>query len=300
VASIGISAFEGCDSLTNVNVPHSVTNIGNWAFSDCASLTTIRVVTANPAYSSLEGVLFNKNREAIVEYPGGNAGSYTIPSGVTSVRGYAFSGCAGLTSITIPSSVTSFGNNAFSGCTNLASVYFEGDAPKVDGNALFYNANHVTVYFRAGSKGWGATFAGRPTQLWAPSPLYSEWARSIGLIDQFPNASGENHDPDQDGANNLAEMYAGTDPTNPNSVLRFEPLPRPNDLSDADKTALSANQLALYFRSVSGKTYTIQGSEILRGGAWQNEAIVTATTTQKRVVLAKPASRRFYRVMIQP
>ena len=300
VASIGISAFAGCDRLTNINVPYSVTNIGDFAFSGCTRLTSIRVVTLNPTYSSLAGVLFSKNRDSIVAYPVGKAGSYTIPSSVSSVKDYAFSDCAGLTSVTIPSSVTNFGANAFSGCSNLASVYFEGNVPYVNGDALFYNANHVTVYYRAGSRGWGATFAGRTTRLWAPSSLYSEWAQTVGLIGQYPNASGENDDPDQDGANNLAEMEAGTDPTNPNSVLRFEPLPRTNDLSEADQTALGANQHALYFQSVSGKTYTIQSTENLSGGLWQNEATVTATSTQKRVVHTQPGARRFYRVTIQP
>lgn len=300
VASIGISTFAGCDRLTSINIPHSVTNIGNWAFADCASLTSIRVVTPNPAYSSLAGVLFNKSRDAVVAYPGGKAGGYTLPGSVTSVGDYAFSNCAGLTSVTIHSGVTNFGFNAFSGCSNLVSVYFEGDAPSVEGKALFNNANHVTVYFRAGTRGWGATFAGRPTRIWAPPPAYSEWTRSVGLLDQYPNASGGNDDPDQDGANNLAEMYAGTDPTQANSVLRLEPSPRTNDLSEADQIPLGAEQHALYFQSVPGKTYLIQSIGNLSGGPWQYEATVTATTTQKRIVLTQPGARRFYRVMLQP
>ena len=300
VASLGISAFAGCDRLTHIEVPNSLTNIGNWAFSDCANLAAITVATSNPAYSSLAGVLFNRSQDALVAYPGGKVGSYAIPGGVTSVRNYAFSDCSGLTRITIPDSVTNFGFNAFSGCVNLASVYFAGDAPPVGGKALFYNANNVTVYFRAGTGGWGATFAGRPTQAWTSPPLYGEWARSMGLLDQYPNASGETDDPDKDGANNLAEMDAGTDPTQADSALRFEPLPRTKDLSEADQTALSAGQHALYFQSVPGKPYTIQSTEILGGGAWQNEATVTATTTQKRVVLTQSATPRFYRVMLPP
>lgn len=300
VASLGISAFAGCDRLTHIEVPNSLTNIGNWAFSDCANLVTITVATSNPAYSSLAGVLFNRSQDALVAYPGGKVGSYVIPDGVTSVRNYAFSDCAGLTRVTIPDSVTNFGFNAFSGCINLARVYFEGDAPPVGGKALFYNANNVTVYFRAGTGGWGATFAGRPTQAWTSPPLYGEWARSMGLLDLYSSASGETDDPDQDGANNLAEMDAGTDPTNLDSVLRFEPLPRPNDLSETDKTTLGAGQHALYFQSVPGTPYTIQSTEILGGGAWQNEVTVTATSTQKRVVLTHSASPRFYRVMLPP
>ena len=46
----------------------------------------------------------------------------TIPSSVTSLGNYCFSGCSGLTSITILSSVTSLGDGCFSDCSGLTSI----------------------------------------------------------------------------------------------------------------------------------------------------------------------------------
>jgi hypothetical protein len=60
------------------------------------------VDSLNLAYSSAEGVLFNKAQSVLIEYPAGKAGPYTIPNRVTSIGGGAFESCTGLTSITIP------------------------------------------------------------------------------------------------------------------------------------------------------------------------------------------------------
>jgi len=77
----------GCSSLASLEIPSSVTSIGNFAFYGCSSLTSI-----------------------------------AIPSSVTSIGDYAFSKCSSLASLEIPSSVTSIGNGAFNGCSSLASL----------------------------------------------------------------------------------------------------------------------------------------------------------------------------------
>ena len=128
VTSIGESAFDDCTGLTSVTIPNSVTSIGTLAFGYCSGLTEINVDENNTAYSSIDGVVFNKSQTELVCYPGGKQGAYTIPNSVTSIGSKAFSGCSGLTSITIPSSVTSIGSKAFSGCSGLTSVTINSNA----------------------------------------------------------------------------------------------------------------------------------------------------------------------------
>ena len=123
VTSIGDSAFSGCSGLTSVTIPDSVTSIGNDAFSGCSGLTSFNVATNNSVYSSQNGLLLTKDGKTVVAGVNGNV---TIPSGVTSIGGAAFSGCSGLTSITIPNGVTSIGEEAFKDCSSIKSVVLPG------------------------------------------------------------------------------------------------------------------------------------------------------------------------------
>jgi hypothetical protein len=123
VTSIEDNAFYNCGSLTSVTIPNSVTSIGYSAFYNCGSLTTININTGNTAYSSVDGVIYNKNKTALVTYPAGKAdASFVIPDNVTYIGDNAFSYCRNLTSVTIPDNVTYIGDSAFSYCGSLTSV----------------------------------------------------------------------------------------------------------------------------------------------------------------------------------
>jgi hypothetical protein len=124
VTEIGESAFAGCTGLQSVTIPSRVTSIGENAFSGCTGLTSITVAAGNSFYASVDGVLFNRNRTTLIQYPEAKSGPYTIPGSVTSIgkSTFSFTGCTGLTSVTIPNSVTSIGESAFSGCASLTSI----------------------------------------------------------------------------------------------------------------------------------------------------------------------------------
>ena len=63
MVSLGSYAFSGCGG------PAGVTNIGSAPFYKCAALLAISVVPENPNYSSEAGVLLNKAKTLLVEYP---------------------------------------------------------------------------------------------------------------------------------------------------------------------------------------------------------------------------------------
>ncbi|MGD0350484.1 MAG: leucine-rich repeat protein [Verrucomicrobiota bacterium] len=161
VTSIGNDAFHGCQNLTSVTIPSGVTSIGNDAFRYCLRLTSITVDALNSAYSSVDGVLFNKSQTMLIQWPGGKGASYTIPNSATSIGDYAFYCCVKLTSVTIPNTVLSIGNNTFSGCPSLTSVYFQGNAPGV-GSEVFAGDSLATIYYLSGTTGWTNPWGGCP------------------------------------------------------------------------------------------------------------------------------------------
>lgn len=140
VTSIGEQAFRSCTGLTSFTIPFNVAAIGDHAFFECSNLASITVDANNAYYASQEGVLLNKDKTTLIQYPiGKTASTYIIPTTVTSIVDQAFDGCTDLSSIIIPASVQSIGEFVFSGCSNLSSVTIYAPSLTDYGAYAFYN-----------------------------------------------------------------------------------------------------------------------------------------------------------------
>ena len=146
ITSIGDFAFENCSGLTSITIPDSVTSIGDHAFYNCSSLTSITVSENNKYFSSLNGVLFNKDKTELVTYLIGNERTeYAIPDSVTSIGDRAFYKCSSLTSIIIPDSVTSIGDHAFHNCSGLTSITIPDSVTSIGDHAFYNCLTSITV-----------------------------------------------------------------------------------------------------------------------------------------------------------
>jgi hypothetical protein len=145
VTSIDTNAFDTCSSLTSISLPN-VTNISGLLCNNCSSLTTIslpKLITwnsfylvidcysllsiyvdiNNPNFSSIDGILYNKNKTTLILYPSGKKNNvYIAPDSVTSIRENACFGCSNLTAIYLPN-VQTIGTQAFSNTSQIKNVY---------------------------------------------------------------------------------------------------------------------------------------------------------------------------------
>jgi len=131
VTSIGGNAFGGCNSLTSITIPAGVASIWDFAFMPCTSLLAIAVDTSNAEYSSLDGVLFDKQQTTLIKCPGGKAGRFFIPTSVTRIGDFAFHACSRITNVTIPDSVVRIGNCAFNDCFGLSTIRIPGSVSSI-------------------------------------------------------------------------------------------------------------------------------------------------------------------------
>ena len=116
-------AFVDCKNLTNIIIPEGIKSIESGAFANCDNLTSINVEDSNLYYSSEDGILFDKDRSFLIQFPEGKTDTiYKISESVKAIGSASFTNCQSLTSIFIPGSIENIETGAFNGCSNLTSI----------------------------------------------------------------------------------------------------------------------------------------------------------------------------------
>lgn len=176
---IGAGAFSGCSLLVNMELPDSVAAIGEGAFLNCNELVSLRLPASlssfdpamlgckkltdltvsenNPNFSSVDGVLFSKDKTTLVYYlPTREDAEYTVPDGTKEIADKAFSENVSLTKVTLPASLERVGANAFSNCMSLETVSFAAESKQlVIDDRAFNNTAVSSVSLPAGVSALG-------------------------------------------------------------------------------------------------------------------------------------------------
>jgi len=122
ISVIGDKAFF-CSQITSAHIPASVQWIGSGAFAGCDEIKQFSVDPSNPVYTTIDGVLYNKQIKELVAYPEQIAKNQSsvepvvIPEGIVSIGDYSFYNVrnSSWSLISFPSTLQKIGDYAFYG-----------------------------------------------------------------------------------------------------------------------------------------------------------------------------------------
>lgn len=149
LASIGNNALNGCANLESLYLPASFSSFDELAFdisSPTNVFTSINIAEGNLAYSSVDGVLFSKDKKTLVSCPQGKSGAYTVPAGVTTIGPNAFGNCSKLTGIVLPEGLQEIGQNAFR-LTNIESMTIPSSVITIYNDVFSGNTSLTSLTF---------------------------------------------------------------------------------------------------------------------------------------------------------
>ena len=179
-------AFDNCTNLKNIDLPDSVGYLGKAAFQGtglenvylskncislddrvfgaCQNLKNIFVDAENPSITSVDGVLYSKNKKTLIQYPAGKTdGTYTVIDGTEKLANDAFYICKNLNEVILPNSLNEIGEYCFCMNSSLENIKIPISVVVIKTFAL--DLRTVNIYCEAESKpsGWAYDWHGNGT-----------------------------------------------------------------------------------------------------------------------------------------
>ncbi|MGN0562830.1 MAG: leucine-rich repeat domain-containing protein [Candidatus Fimenecus sp.] len=144
-------SLANAEYLEVLNIGKNIEVIDVWALTNCPLLKAIHVDAENPYFTSVDGVLYNKDMTELLAYPNGKTpietddsgavvggGTIVLPETVKSIRENAFYLCSNLYSVTFNEGLEVIGNKAFLKCANLQNVKFPNTLTEIGTDAFSY------------------------------------------------------------------------------------------------------------------------------------------------------------------
>ena len=154
VTSIGNHAFYGGNGLTSVEFPSNLSSIGDWAFKGCSGLTSVDLPSSITKMG--ECVFVGCQGLTKVNLPSGitaiskcafgwciSLKNLELPAGITSIGDDAFIYCRSLQNINLPSGITSIGDYAFENCSSLRNINLPSKISSI-GDAAFIRCSNMS------------------------------------------------------------------------------------------------------------------------------------------------------------
>ena len=137
ITSIGEALFYDMQTLSEVTIPSTITEIRARAFENCRKLKMIHFAANSQLQTIGDWAFYNCH----------NLRSLTLPEGVTNVGDAAFYGCNYLTEITLPSTMKKVADNAFALCPRMQTMYVNALVPPTIEAKTFEDVDRATPVF---------------------------------------------------------------------------------------------------------------------------------------------------------
>lgn len=155
VTSIGINAFKDCKNLKSVTIGKSVRSIGNNCFVNCSSLEEVTLSSSveklgvllfgndaslkrvtfedNENFKIVDDVIYSADMTTVYcALPYADLSSYTLPSQVSNLKGYAFYNHAELKKININDGIKTIPEGVFGSCSSLTDIVLPSSVTRID------------------------------------------------------------------------------------------------------------------------------------------------------------------------
>ena len=279
----GASMFNGCDNLTTVNLPESLTTIADGSFANCSALNHVTIpdnvtkigTSAFCLCNALSDITLGRGLTTIGNFAFKNCDSLEtiqLPSNLKKIGEEAFRECDILKSITLPDSVTDIGEAAFSTCPELESITIPENVTTIKSGTFDYCSKLKSITLPAGLTSFEDDLTGCPA----------------GYLRATDIKKDENGQPILDKDGNRIYIYT------PDGAIYYKNYKAAADalLADNDNNSNIAdndklkNRNFLYLCKVTfdakGGTLTDKGGNPTdKGGNPTDQAVVSAYKTQK-------------------
>lgn len=290
VTAIGEKAFMGCDKLSHIGIPSTVTKIEKGAFWGCRRLVSITVpdsvTTLEDASDEFTGIFYQCTNLESVNFLGvvkripnymfrncENLKNVTLEHGVEEIGRYAFFNCTGLENITLPDSIKRIEARAFQHCTGLISATLGSSLNRIEEEAFYETYSLSSLYFRGNAPSATGQMTG-----------YRDYAD--GVIVYYPEGASGWTTPTWNGY--VTRSYTLSDDA---SGLPFTPNAATVDAVPSKPAVLvNGREVAFYAYNIKGNHYfklrdlafTLNDSKAQFDVTWDQDAGAVLITSGKR------------------
>lgn len=142
VETIRQSALRDCSNVATLVIPDALKDLP--FLYGCESLTKF-VCKNNSKYSTVDGLLFDAEKEELKRCPGGFTETFVLPNSVKHIGNNAFCGCKKINKIILPESLVTIGENALWHCESLSEITIPSGVKEIGGNAFPKSLTKIRV-----------------------------------------------------------------------------------------------------------------------------------------------------------